>query len=44
MELPETKQPHFDSELTALGPALVAFDKHPALDVPENQGMGEEPR
>src|SRR6266849_2412326 len=32
------------SELTAPGPIPVAFDKHAALDVPENQGIGEEPR
>ena len=44
MELPDTKQPHFESELTAFVPRLVARDKHAALVVPENQGMGEEPR
>jgi hypothetical protein len=44
MESPDTKQPHFPSELTALGPALVARDKHAALDVPANQGMIEERR
>ncbi len=44
MELPEAKQPHFESELTAFVPRLVARDKHAALVVPENQGMGEEPR
>jgi len=44
MELPDTKQPHFESELTAFGPALVACDKHAALDVPENPGMGVEAR
>ena len=44
MELPDAKQPHFESEFTAFAPMLVAFDKHPALVVPENQGIGEEPR
>ena len=44
MELPDAKQPHFESELTAFVPRLVARDTHAALVVPENQGMGEEPR
>ena len=44
MELPDTKQPHFESEPTAFGPMPVAFDKHAALEVPENHGMGEELR
>src|SRR5436853_5166948 len=44
IELPEAKQPHFESELTASGPMFAARDRHAALVVPENQGIGDEAR
>src|SRR5262249_22866884 len=44
IELPDTKHPHFESELTASGPIAVAFGRHAGFVVPVNQGIGEEPR